>query len=87
MPDEADLSGDKDLGSSCPPSAREVAGKKEKPRQQPLNLTLEQQDDVVTWFIEHELLYDKGHADYKLTEKKSALWKEKADELSVCDGE
>ena len=70
---EVTLSGDKDLGLSCPPSAREVAGKKEKLSQQPLHLTLEQQDDIVLWFIEHELLYDKGHANYKLTEKKIAL--------------
>ena len=79
--DEATLSGDKDLGSS-----REVEGKKEKLRQQPLHLTLEQQDDIVLWFIEHELLYDKRHANYKLTEKKDrSLERKKADEL--CDGD
>jgi hypothetical protein len=35
----------------------------------------------------NELLYDKGHTDYKLTEKKNALWKDKEDELGLCDGE
>lgn len=58
-----------------------------KTRLQPLYLTSIQQDDVVSWFQEHEYLYDKGNADYKLTERKNALWKEKAEELGVCDGE
>lgn len=54
-----------------------------KTRLQPLYLTSIQQDDVVSWFQEHEYLYDKGNADYKLTERKNALWKEKAEELGV----
>jgi hypothetical protein len=39
------------------------------------------------YFQENELLYDKGHEDCKLTEKKNALWKDKTDELGLCDGE
>lgn len=66
------------------PSDTGVASK--KTRLQPLYLTSIQQDDVVSWFREHEYLYDKGNADYKLTERKNALWKEKAEELGVCDG-
>uniref|UniRef100_A0A8W8IL95 MADF domain-containing protein n=1 Tax=Magallana gigas TaxID=29159 RepID=A0A8W8IL95_MAGGI len=57
-----------------------------KTRLQPLYLTSIQQDYLVSWFQEHEYLYDKGNAGYKLTERKNALWKEKAEELGVCDG-
>ena len=55
---------------------KKVKGQSKKERQQPLHLNNDQQDSVIQWFQGNELLYDKGHCDYKLTEKKTALWKE-----------
>lgn len=88
MPDETSSSVERELGSSRPSSESEAPGKKDKPCLQPLHFTSQQQDDIVLWFQEHGFLYDKDkdHADYKLTVKKIALWREKAEELGVCDG-
>ena len=46
-----------------------------KERQQPLHLNNDQQDSVIQWFQDNELLYGKGLC-VKLTEKKTTLLKE-----------
>ena len=46
-----------------------------------------EEDDVTEWFMSNPMLYNKGHADYKLAAKRTRMWEEKAQELGKCDGE
>ncbi|KAK7083637.1 hypothetical protein SK128_007665 [Halocaridina rubra] len=63
-------------------------------RSRGINLTVEQERDVVKWFQEHEIFYNKKLTDYRDTGKKARLLEEKAVELNVhvnqlktwCDG-
>ena len=38
-----------------------------KPRSDPILLTPEQEEDVVSWYQDHPLLYNKGLREYKDT--------------------
>ena len=60
---------------------------RKKAKSEALYLTQEEQDDVIEWFMSNPMLYDKGHADYKLAAKRTCMWEEKAQELGKCDGE
>lgn len=52
-------------------------------RARPLNLTVEQERDVVEWLQQHDIFYNKKLLDYKDVGKKSRLLQEKAGELNV----
>ncbi|XP_037795647.1 uncharacterized protein LOC119590986 [Penaeus monodon] len=52
-------------------------------RSRGINLTGEQECDVVDWFQEHEIFYNKKLTDYRETGKKARLLEEKAAELSL----
>ena len=46
-------------------------------------LSDEQEENLVTWIRENELLYKKSLKAFKDTAKKEQLWRNKAEELNV----
>lgn len=48
-----------------------------------INLTIKKERNVVEWFQEHEIFYNKKLTNYKDTGKKARLLEEKATELNV----
>lgn len=57
-----------------------------KPRSKGLLLAESEEDGVVDFVRENEILYNRRLKDYKDTGKKKALWEQKAGEMGV-DGE
>ena len=46
-----------------------------------MTLPRETEEAVLEWIKEHEFLYNRGHAQWKDTDKRKALWASKADEV------
>ena len=59
---------------------------KEKRIVRPSILTFEQEKAVADWIKDNPMFYDKGLSDFKLREKKNAMWQAKAVELGVESG-
>lgn len=59
------------------------SSQQKKVRKKGLNLTDEQEEDLVEWVKAHPILYDKSLRANKDVAKKRALWEEKAAELDV----
>ena len=56
-------------------------------RAAPLNLTIDQREEVADWFQDHEFLYNTRHVDYRNIEKRERCMREKAAELNCTSKE
>lgn len=52
-------------------------------RDEPCQLTTEQEVELVSWFQENRCLYDKSLREYRETEKKKKIYEDKAHELGL----
>ncbi|XP_034043814.1 uncharacterized protein LOC117525947 isoform X4 [Thalassophryne amazonica] len=85
------IGSDRDVESSAPPSEHDAAGcaskplkKKRQPKLPPFKvLSDKDRVDIMEWFQQHPMLYDKACEDYNNKEAKKQLYQDKARELGI----
>ena len=70
-----------DVGPDAGPSG---ADKKSRRKKTAINFTEEQEDIIIEWLKDHDIIYSKGSRMYKDTDKKNKLWNELASSMNVC---